>query len=158
MWWSVPTSILTTRGRVADALELVEDSLGWEVATVIPVRGVGREREIRYPEDWAQLCREYPLEVTASRRHDWFRVTGRDGRWLMPDWPHVAKDWDAVHLTTLGYLRAAANLIEIDSVYASVIGGWGPDSTLWLTDSAREWEGPRQHWVRPVGGEGWTRW
>lgn len=148
-WWSVPQRLLTTRGSIRDALELVEDSLGWEVATIIPVRGAGRTLEVQSPEDWADLCREYPMEVTASRRHDWFRVTGRDGRWLIPDWQRVAERWDAVHLTTLGYLSAAAQLIEIDAEYGSVIGGWGPDSTIWLTDVAHESEQPREQWSRP---------
>lgn len=157
-WWSVPQRVLTTRGDVDTALDLVEDSLGWEVATVVPVRGAVRGLEIRSADDWAQLCRTYPFEVTASRRHDWFRVTGRDsGRWLIPDWLRVSQDWDAVHLSTFAYLRAAETLIEIDDEYASVIGGWGPDSTLWLTDSARERDQPRQHWVRdPDSGE-WVR-
>ena len=156
-WWSVPTELLLTRGVIADALELVEDSMGWEEATIIPVRGSGRTLEIRTDEDWAQLCRQYPLEVTASTRHDWFRVTGRDGRWLIPDWARVAGGWDAVHLSTLAYLRCATTLIEIDDEYASVIGGWAPDSTIWLTDGAREWDEPRQHWARPQNADEWTR-
>lgn len=145
-WWSVPQRLLTTRANVMDALELVEDSLGWEAATVIPVRGAGRILEIGSAGNWAELCREYPMEVTASRRHDWFRVTGRDGRWLIPDWERVAQRWDAVHLTTLGYLSAATKLIDVDGEYATVIAGWGPDSTIWLTDAAREWDEPRQQW------------
>ncbi|WP_344097084.1 hypothetical protein [Microbacterium deminutum] len=140
-----------------DALELVEDSAGWDAATVIPVRGTGRELEISSRHDWAELCRAYPLAVTASRRHDWFRVTGRDGRWLIPDWPRIAEEWDAVHLTTFAYLCAATTLIAIDAEYATVIGGWAPDSTLWLTDVAREWEGPRQQWVRLSGSDEWIR-
>ncbi|WP_187270474.1 MULTISPECIES: hypothetical protein [Microbacterium] len=154
-WWSIPQQLLQTRAQVRDALELVEDSLGWEVATVIPVRGAGRVLEIGSADDWADLCRDYPMEVTASRRHDWFRVTGRDGRWLIPDWERVAQQWDAAHLTTLGYLSSATKLIEIDSEYATVIAGWGPDSTIWLTDVAREWSQPRQQWIRLDGGGGW---
>ncbi|MDX2375981.1 hypothetical protein M4I32_04120 [Microbacterium sp. LRZ72] len=154
-WWSVPQGLVTTRGSMLDALELVEDSHGWEVATVIPVRGAGRTLEIRSGEDWAELCREYPMEVTASRRHDWFRVTGRDGRWVIPDWQRVAERWDAVHLTTLGYLSAATQLIEVGSEYASVIGGWGPDSTIWLADVVRESEQPREQWTRPSNDWRW---
>ncbi|MNL69614.1 hypothetical protein D3C87_1944960 [compost metagenome] len=96
------------------------------------------------------------MEVTASRRHDWFRVTGRDGRWLIPDWERVAQRWDAVHLTTLGYLSSATMLIDIDSEYATVIAGWGPDSTIWLTDAAREWSEPRQQWNRLDHENSWT--
>lgn len=156
-WWSIPLTLLTTRGTIADALELVEDSLGWDEATLIPVRGAGRTLEIHTPDDWAAMCRTYPLEVTASRRHDWYRVTGRAGRWLIPDWSRVAHEWDAVHLSTLAYLRSATTLIDIDDEYASVIGGWAPDSTIWLTDVAREWDGPRQHWVRPDNADEWSR-
>lgn len=155
-WWSVPYTLLRTRGSIEDALELVEDSLGWEIATIIPVHGAGRTLEIQSPDDWAALCREYPVEVTASRRHDWFRVTGRDGRWLIPDWERVAEQWDAVHLTTLGYLSAATQLIEIDTEYGSVIGGWAPDSTIWLTDVARESGQPRQQRTRPHDDWRWT--
>jgi hypothetical protein len=153
----VPTQLLTTRGTVADALELVEDSMGWEDATVTSVRGAGCTLELRSSEDWAALCRAYPLEMTATVRHDWFRVTGRDGRWLIPDWTRVAQEWDAVHLSTLAYLRCATRLIEIDDEYASVIAGWAPDSTIWLADAAREWDGPRQHWARPQNADEWTR-
>lgn len=155
-WWSLPMRLLQTRGSVRAALELYEDSFGPEAATVIPVRGAGRTYEIRCGDDWARLCLRYPAEVTASRRHDWYRVTGRDGRWLIPDWRRVAEEWDAVHLTVLGYLNAATRLIPVDDEYASVIGGWAPDSTLWLTDSAHE-SGRRQHWVRLNGDDRWIR-
>ncbi|MDR6199615.1 hypothetical protein QE374_001524 [Microbacterium sp. SORGH_AS428] len=155
-WWSVPQQLLTSRGSPLAALDMVEDPMGWTVATVIPIAGRGEVLEIRSAKDWAQLCRGYPMEVTASRRHDWFRVTGRDGRWLIPDWERVAQRWDAVHLTTLGYLSAATALIPIDEDYASVIAGWGPDSTIWLTDSARETDGPRDQWERAVISAEWT--
>jgi hypothetical protein len=155
-WWSVPPRLLTTRGSIRDALELVEDFLGWEGATVVPVRGAGRTLELRSPADWADLCRTYPMEVTASRRHDWFRVTGRDGRWLIPHWERVSEHWDAVHLTTLGYLSAANQLIDVDADRGSVLGGWGPDATIWLTDVAREAEQPRQQWTRAHNDWRWT--
>ncbi|MDY0829813.1 hypothetical protein SK224_11840 [Microbacterium sp. BG28] len=155
-WWSVPQQLLSSRGTPLAALDMVEDPMGWTVATVIPVAGRGEVLEIRSAEDWARLCREYPMEVTASRRHDWFRVTDRDGRWLIPDWERVAQRWDAVHLTALGYLSAATTLIPIDEEYASVIAGWGPDSTIWLTGSARETDGPREQWERAVNSAEWT--
>ncbi|WP_409047502.1 hypothetical protein AB2L57_15405 [Microbacterium sp. HA-8] len=156
-WWSVPQRLLTTRSSILDALELVEDSLGWEFATIIPVHGTGRTLEIQSPQDWADQCRTYPMEVTASRRHDWFRVTGRDGRWLMPDWQRMTEKWDAVHLTTIGYLSAANRLIEVEAEYGSVIGGWGPDSTIWLTDVAHESTQPREQWTRPRNDWRWTK-
>lgn len=155
-WWSVPVWTLSTRGSIAAALDLVEDAFGDEVATVIPVAGEGRTLEIHGPADWADLCRRYPLEVTASHRHDWYRTTGRDGRWLQPDWRRIARERDAVHVTTLGYLTGATRTIEVDDEYASVIAGWAPDSTIWLTDAATE-NGPRQEWRREHPDAAWTR-
>ncbi|MFF2244391.1 hypothetical protein ACFVTM_09460 [Arthrobacter sp. NPDC058130] len=89
-WWSIPHGLVHTVGQVPAALSLVEDSLGWEHATTIPVRGAGRTLEIGTAEDWISLCRKFPLDVTTSRRHDWFRTTGRPGRWVIPDWEQVA--------------------------------------------------------------------
>jgi hypothetical protein len=111
--------------------------------------------EIRTPADWTSLCSEFPLDVTASRRHDWFRTTGRDGRWVIPDWERVAEEWDAVHLTVLGYLSGAGRALPVSPDTATVIAGWDPDSTLWLTDVAREWEGPRQSWHRAPHDQSW---
>ncbi|MCQ1999614.1 hypothetical protein [Arthrobacter zhaoxinii] len=135
-------------GQIPAGLSLVEDSAGLEEATVIPVSGTGRTLRIRSPEDWIALCRAYPLEVTASRRHNWFQTTGRIGRWVIPDWEQAAERWDAVHLTVLGYLRSAGRALAVDAGTASVIAGWDPDSILWLTDRVREIEGPRQIWRR----------
>ncbi len=156
-WWSFPQGTLHTVGRVPLGLNLIEDSFGWEHATVIPVRGAGRTHEVRTEDDWVSLCREYPLDVTASRRHDWFRCTGHDGAWVIPDWERVAKRWDAVHLTVLGYLGGANRALRVDAMASTVLAGWNPDTTIWLTDAAREWEGPRQQWQRTTYRDTWTR-
>ena len=155
-WWSVPHGLVHTVGQVPAALGLVEDSLGWEHATTVPVRGAGRTLEIGTPDDWVSLCRRFPLDVTASRRHDWFRATGRHGRWVIPDWEQVAGEWDAAHLSVLGYLSGATHSLQVDAETATVIAGWAPDSTIWLTDVARESDGPRQAWHRAPHGDGWT--
>ncbi|KAD4060206.1 hypothetical protein GD627_03880 [Arthrobacter yangruifuii] len=147
-WWSAPLGLVRTAGQIPAGLSLVEDSAGLDEATVIPVSGIGRILDIRSPADWMTLCRAYPLEVTASRRHNWFQTTGRIGRWVIPDWERAAGQWDAVHLTVLGYLRSAGRALDVDAGTASVIAGWDPDSTLWLTDRAREVNGPRQVWRR----------
>ena len=55
----------------------------------------GRVLEIRCAEDWLRLCRAHPLEVSASRRHDWYRTTGMVGPWVIPDWSTVAQEADA---------------------------------------------------------------
>jgi hypothetical protein len=156
-WWSIPHGLVQTVGQLPAGLSLMEDSLGWEHATTVPVRGSGRTLEVQTADDWIELCRLFPLEVTASRRHDWFRVTGRDGRWVIPDWERVAGPWDAAHLTVLGYLNAAGRPLEVDAETATVIAGWNPDSTIWLTDVAREWPVPRQTWQRDSNRDQWIR-
>jgi hypothetical protein len=154
-WWSIPRGLVQTVGQVPAALSLVEDSLGWEHATTVPVRGAGRTLELRTAADWISLCRRFPLEVTASRRHDWFRATGRHGRWVIPDWEQVASEWDAAHLTVLGYLNGATRALPVGAETATVIAGWDPDSTIWLTDVARQSAGPRPIWRRGSNGDPW---
>jgi hypothetical protein len=155
-WWSTPQDLIQSVGQIPAGLDLIEDSFGWEVATVIPARGAGSTYEIHAPEDWVRLCRDYPLEVSVSRRHDWYRVTGRVGRWVIPDWEQVASQWDAVHLTTLGYLGGATRALPVDTDTATVIAGWNPDTTIWLTDTIREADEPRQQWHRQPGNDAWT--
>ena len=156
-WWSHPWGAPHTTGALPTGLPAgipyVEDGFGWTHAVAAPVAGAGRTYEVRGADDWAHLCRAYPREVTAARRHEWYRVTGRDGRWLLPDWGRVAGEWDAVHLSGWGYLTAATREIVVDAEYSSMIAGWGPDETYWLTGLVRETEGPRAHWraERPEG-------
>ncbi|HEY6498311.1 MAG TPA: hypothetical protein VIZ20_02735 [Streptosporangiaceae bacterium] len=162
-WWSTPALSglpATTRaaaGLGAVALALTEDAMGWHEARVWPVhaRPGARVYELTGPAAWTELVRRYPLEVTRSRRHDWFRATGRAGRWLIPDYAAVAADWDAVHLTVAGYLSTAGAACPVDRKVATVLAGWNPDQTWWLTD-ALTLGGPATYWVNPDGGgPGW---
>lgn len=155
-WWSIPLGLIKTVGLLPAGLSLVEDGYGWKQATAIPVRGDGQTFEVRSEEDWTRLCRSFPLEVTASRRHDWFRATGRDGRWVIPDWERVASEWDAVHLTPFCYLSSATRALPVDNDTASVIAGWDPGTTIWLTDAAREGDGPRQDWNLDSSSDTWN--
>ncbi|WP_423494806.1 hypothetical protein IM711_05730 [Microbacterium esteraromaticum] len=156
-WWSMPAWLApSTAGETFDgspaALWFVEDGLGWERgfahrATIAPD---ARVFEIDGPQAWADLCRRFPLVVTASRRHDWYRTTGRVGEWVIPDWASVAQHYDAVHLQTGAYLAVAGTAIEVGDGRASVIAGWNPDETYWLT-SAVQFDEPPQTWVSPDG-------
>jgi hypothetical protein len=121
-----------TVARLPEALGLIEDQLGSERAVTTAVGEPGRTYEVRGAGDWVALCRQFPLEVTASRRHDWFRATGVDRRWVIPDWSLVAEAWDAVHLSVVGYLTAAGRALPVDGDVATVVAGWHPDSTIWL--------------------------
>lgn len=87
-WWSNPTSALTTSTRALQGLGpvglwLIEDGFGWTQADSqrVNYEGVSRIYEISGVDSWAELCREYPLGVTSTRRHDWYRSTGR--KWPM---------------------------------------------------------------------------
>lgn len=155
-WWSIPLGLQQSVDHVPTALDLVEDEFGWCEATVTPVEGPSSTLEIAAAEDWVQLCREHPLEVTASRRHDWYRVTGRDCRWVIPDWEQVAQRWNAVHLTVSAYLTAATRALEVEDGIASVIGGWDPGTTYWLGGDVPVVTGEPQQWRYDPDAETWT--
>lgn len=159
-WWSAPPSDLTHTSRGLGphgpvGLRLVEDDMGWERAVThrVEVPAGARVLEVDAPEAWAALCREYPLEVTAQKRHDWYSTTGRVGRWVLPDWAAVAAEHDAVHLTAAAYLAAAGTAIPVDDDAASVIAGWNPDETYWFVDTVvphgagTEWVLDDEDWV-----------
>lgn len=160
-WWSKPPTGLTRTTRALNGggpagLWLVEDSMGWDKATVhrVKVPHDARVYEIDSPEAWADLCRLYPLEVTASRRHDWYRATGRTGRWVVPDWARVGEVFDAVHLTVTGYLTTAGLAVTVEDNLMTVLAGWDPDQTYWLTEVIKD-EPAQQTW-RCDNGERWT--
>lgn len=164
-WWSRPPWELPSSTRALSdgspaGLWFEEDGLGWESAST---RRVGMPSNLRYFEidsadAWAGLCREFPIEVTAQKRHDWYRTTGRNGRWVAPDWARVAEKYDAVHLQTLAYLSTAGNAIAVDDNTASVIAGWAPDHTYWFTPRVRYVDDPVK-WVLREGPvhDAWVR-
>jgi hypothetical protein len=141
-WWSIPPIGLTRSTRYLDdagpfGLWCEEDGMGFEQSTarrIVPPESP-HVLEITGPEDWAGLCAAFPLDVTACRRTIWREATGRDGLWLIPDWPAVAASGvDGVHLTTAGYLRTAGRAVDVVDAHSSVLAGWAPDITIWLTD------------------------
>ena len=75
---------------------------------------------------------------------------------MVPDWPEVAQEYDAVHLTVSGYLTTAGRAVPVSDGVASVLAGWGPDETWWLTDVRGDGGGEAraQGWVRRETG--WT--
>lgn len=160
-WDSTPPSGLwlstgTWPGGEPVGLDLVEDDFGLERARAcrLQIRVGARLYEINHQEDWAHLCRKYPLDVTAQRRQVWFETTGRRGRWVIPDWRRVAEEFDGVHVSLAGYLRTAGAVVAVgertvvadsaalptagntDDATASLMAGWNPDATYWLNDTA----------------------
>ncbi|GAB46663.1 hypothetical protein GOTRE_175_01440 [Gordonia terrae NBRC 100016] len=156
-WWSTPYAAgtaQTTRARPGlGAVQLIaeEDTSIGDEARVWAVSVAERARvyEIGAPGDWARLVDRYPLEVTASRKWDWYNTTGRHRRWYMPDWEAVADDHDAVHVSVNGYLSSAG--IEIPLATrdgATVLAGWGPDVTWWLDPDAMRIDDVPVLWFR----------
>lgn len=139
-WWSVPPfGLVRTCSAAAEepsGLYLVEDGYGQIEASVHRVRvEAPRVFEIDSGEAWAQLCRSYAVDATESKSGDWYRTTDLAGtRWVMPDWAAVASEYDAVHLQVGAYLAASGTAIEVEPGVHSVIAGWAPGDTYWLTD------------------------
>ncbi|WP_157683479.1 hypothetical protein [Microlunatus soli] len=162
VWWSspsgrnpIPTSTRTLDGLGSIKLVWEEDSFGQCDALVRPLAVTGSPRvyEIDCPQAWTELVRRYPLDVSASRRHDWYRATGRDGGWLIPDYVAVAADWDAIHLTVAGYLSTALRALPVVDGHATVLAGWDPDQTWWLADLL-QLAGPAEHWRSVESADG----
>ena len=158
-WWSTPALAgipSTTRGlpgQGAAALALTEDSCGWKQALLSPVAPLHGARiyEISGPQEWADLAARYPTNVSLTRRHDWWRITGEDTAWLIPDWQAVAADFDGVHLSVWGYLSTAGAALDAGVGAAkTVLAGWGPDATFWLTDVLQP-AGTPQDWALHIG-------
>lgn len=136
-------------------LSLVEDDFGLSRARAcrVRLRDTYSVFIVDEPEQWAALCRKYPLDVTAQRRMVWFEATGRRGRWVIPDWSRVAEDCDGVYVSLAGYVRTAGAVVDVgdgsllpdtrdrptrgdtDDRIASLMAGWNPDTTYWLTDA-----------------------
>lgn len=164
-WWSTPClSLLPTTTRSLDdlgavGLTLVEDSMGWTAADCRPVTPTIEPRvfEIADARAWVELAANYPLEVSLSRRHDWWRATGVESSWLIPDYAAVSRDYDAVHVTAQAYLTTAGVALPVGSAH-TVLAGWNPDQTYWLTDRLVA-DDPLQRWTRLPDSvvDGWSR-
>jgi hypothetical protein len=141
-WWSGPLggTVWTSRGSVGDlpavGLACAEDPLGEEEFAVwaVGIDPAARVYEVHEPADWGRLAAAHPRDVTASRRPDWGRWTGREGRWILPDWRSVAARWDGVHVSVAGYLSTARMAVDSADGAATLLAGWDADQTLWLRD------------------------
>ena len=159
-WWSTPAvELWSTTGTWPSGepigLGLVEDDFGLERARArrVRLRDTSSVFTVSGPEQWAALCRRFPLDLTAQRREVWFEATGRKGRWVIPDWSRVAEQFDGIHVSLAGYVRTAGVVIDVsdesivdgrgdapfrgntDCNRASLMAGWNPDTTYWLTDA-----------------------
>lgn len=156
-WWSTPnnwdipstTRAINELGPINLYLEEYANTEGkgtgqaYLIADDVPVY------EIQGRADWVVLCKRYPLEVTASKRHDWYRTTGQaPTRWVQPDWAAVADSFAGVHLTAAAYLTGAGRALYLDDDTATVIAGFNPDATYWprgLNEIANPIGNPEQY-------------
>lgn len=142
-WWSAPLSaglIGTTRalpGLPAAQLAVCEDCSGddrpvevWQV----DIDPSARVYEVDGPDAWCALTEAFPRDVTVSRRHDWWRWTGWEGTWLIPDWSALSTSYDGVHVSVAGYLSASYRALPVADGARTCLAGWDPDETIWLTD------------------------
>jgi hypothetical protein len=158
-WWSTPSATGTpTTTRALESGEPlgvrpVEDELGWKRArsTAVGVDPSARVYEITGVVAWAELVDRYPLNVTRARRPDWYRATGRNSTWLIPDFRAVSADYDGVHLSGLGYLTTAGRAVSVEGGH-SVLAGWNPDQTWWLADVLTPQPTAPRTWTRDQDG------
>jgi hypothetical protein len=162
-WWSGPVgdSVRTSRGDIAGlaavALACAEDPFGAEDFDIwaLTVPAAARVYEVHGPADWARLAQTYPRDVTAARGDDWWdRWAGaKPGRrWILPDWPAAAGDWDGVHVSVAGYLSTAGSAISAGAAGDTLLAGWDADQTLWLRDVFTD-AGPLTTWHGTPGPE-----
>ncbi|ALG86509.1 hypothetical protein ACH46_01535 [Gordonia phthalatica] len=162
IWWSTPwlaTDTIRSGDDLGLRLDLVEDSGGWESIWTCAIRVASDARvlEVHAPTDWARLCRDHPFEITHTVGPDWRRVTGMETRWVMPNWESVAAKYDGIHLSVAGYLTSATRAIAVDDDVHTMIAGWRPDGTAWLTDDAVTTAGDWQEWRRDPDTRQWRR-
>lgn len=158
-WWSTPTgaSPVVTSPTIPSlgpaGLSYPEDSFGWSRARTrrLNARQPVRADEIDGPEDLARLVARFPLDVSRSRRGCWWETTGVDTTWVMPDWEAMSHELDAVHLTVRGYLTTAGRAVPVTggvvTSTSTVLAGWSPGETIWLTDVLTP-AGPPVTWQR----------
>ena len=113
-----------------------------------------RVLEIVEPTDWQRLVEEHPRDVTGTHNGEWRHWSGKTGPWRLPDWECVARHYDGVHVTIGGYI--ATNGLALPAADGfTVLAGWVPGETLWLSDVAIRRE-PIGTWSGDnLASEGW---
>lgn len=77
-------------------------------------------------------------------------------RWLIPDFTAAAADYDAIHLSVVGYLTTAGRALPVGDA-RTMLAGWNPDETWWLADVLSS-SGPAERWTTTKQDEplGWN--
>lgn len=167
-WWSAPAGAglpCTTRKLASfTAVELIcrDDSFGETQAAIwdISVDPAAHVAEVHSLADWSRLVEAYPHDVTWSREEQWSPRLGWKGPWLLPDWDRVAQDWDGVHVTADAYLRSRGQISRVRGG-ATVLEGWDPDTTYWLSQAVTLAGSGPEIWIYEHDGPeerpGWHR-
>lgn len=143
IWWSElisPGVLSSCRGLETDPVVTVNDichddhrlrrsGSSLRSATVSPG---ARVYEIASIDDWTRFISTYPAVVSADMRPLWSGWSAWSGQWVEPDWPRVAVEWDGVHMTIGGYLAAAYQRLA-SAAGSTMLAGWDPDATVWLS-------------------------
>lgn len=98
------------------------------VPTLVRVTDAARVHEIRTAEDWHRLCTRYP--ALSDGRSDPEGLASD----IAPDWATVAADWDVVHLTFAGLLRASY-VPAGPAGSRTVLWTWDFEAALWLHEA-----------------------
>ena len=150
----VPSSTRSLADGSPAGLWFVEDNLGQTRAesTGLIAPDEAQVFEITSSADWAELCVRYPLEVTQTGGAGASRSVVRDAanRVLVPDWLRVADQYQGVHLQVGAYLAASALPIDTGSAL-SIMTGWDPDETIWLSPEV-SYSGERTQWALKEDG------
>ncbi len=144
-WWLTPEGpgvAVSTRGPVGSAKSVSQvcrdgHFVSPDCPRVVPYAPpAGPVLEVRSASDWANLVGAYPLEVNAAgdRARDWTELTSARGPWLEPDFAAAKREWAGIHVSIGAFVDAAYCPIPVGDNF-SVLVGWDPDATVWLSDN-----------------------
>lgn len=89
-----------------------------------------RVLEIHSRHEWSALAHSYP-RTEAGFTYTTTPYRPQSAARLDPDWSNLARDWDAVHLSTGGWLTAEDVPLEADG-RTTELRGWEMESTVWF--------------------------
>jgi hypothetical protein len=125
-WTSTYVSGVVSPWLLAPEGQLSGPYCVWAVAAT----NAARVFEIQSRGAWSALARSYPRAQAGYTHTTTAHRPQRSAR-LDPDWSDVARDWDAVHLSTGGWLTAEDVPYEVDR-RTSELRGWELESTVWF--------------------------
>lgn len=140
-WWVSPTRALVTARRSSPNTGLVAgrllddycDPFNYRMLPQIEVNGHSKVYEVHTMSDWAALVSAHPSPGLELRTYDW----GGEGTLLLPDWSSISQEWQGVHVSVAGYLNSAYQPLQLAHQEFTVLSGWHPDGTVWLSDPTR---------------------